>query len=76
MEVTVYTKSGCVQCHATTTLMDCLGIDYELVDISNSPGIVTFLQGEGHKSLPVVFVDYEESTESWSGFRPDLIKQM
>lgn len=76
MEVTVYTKSGCVQCRATTALMDRLGIDYELVDISNNPRIVTFLQGEGHKSLPVVFVDYDETTEVWSGFRPDLIKQL
>lgn len=76
MEVTVYTKSGCVQCRATTALMDRLGIDYELVDISNNPLIVTFLQGEGHKSLPVVFVDHDETTETWSGFRPDLIKQL
>ena len=76
MEVIVYTKSGCVQCRATTALMDRLGIDYELVDISNAPRIVTFLQGEGHKSLPVVFVDRGEFTESWSGFRPDLIKQL
>lgn len=76
MEVTVYTKSGCVQCRATTALMDRLGIDYELVDISNKPRIVTFLQGEGHKSLPVVFVDYDETTETWSGFRPDLIKKL
>ena len=76
MEVTVYTKSGCVQCRATTSLMDRLGIDYELVDISNNPRIVTFLQGEGHKSLPVVFVNYEEDTDSWCGFRPDLIKKL
>lgn len=76
MEVIVYTKPGCVQCSATTTLMDRLGIDYELIDISNSPRIVAFLQGEGHKSLPVVFVDHEEYTDSWCGFRPDLIKQL
>lgn len=76
MEVTVYTKSGCVQCSATTALMDRLGIDYELVDISNNPRIVAFLQGEGHKSLPVVFVGYEEDTDSWCGFRPDLIKKL
>lgn len=76
MEVTVYTKLGCVQCRATTTLMDRLGIDYDLIDISNNPRVATFLQGEGHKSLPVVFVDYEETTEAWCGFRPDLIKQL
>ena len=76
MEVVVYTRSGCVQCSATTALMDRLGIDYELIDISNAPRIVTFLQGEGHKSLPVVFVDHEEGTDSWCGFRPDLIKKL
>lgn len=76
MEVIVYTRPGCVQCQATTVLMDRLGIDYELVDISNNPRIVTFLQDEGHKSLPVVFVDYDEITETWCGFRPDLIKKL
>lgn len=76
MEVIVYTRPGCVQCHATTAMMDRLGIDYRPIDISNNPRIVTFLQGEGHKSLPVVFVDYEEDTDSWCGFRPDLIKQL
>lgn len=76
MEVTVYTKPGCMQCQATKTLMDRLGIEYNLIDISNRPGITAFLQREGHKSLPVVFVDHDEGTDSWCGFRPDLIKQL
>lgn len=76
MEITVYTKRNCQACEATKKAMDRLGIDYELVDISNNQRIATFLRDEGHKSLPVVFVDYEETTEAWCGFRPDLIKQL
>lgn len=76
MEVTVYTKTGCMQCQATKTLMDRLGIEYNLIDISNNTGITAFLQREGHKSLPVVFVDHDEDTDSWCGFRPNLIKQL
>ena len=76
MEVTVYTKPGCMQCRATKALMDRLGIEYDLIDISNNPGIAAFLQREGHKSLPVVFVDHDEYTDSWCGFHPDLIKQL
>lgn len=76
MEVTVYTKPGCMQCQATKTLMDRLGIEYDLIDISNRPEIAAFLQREGYKSLPVVFVYHDEDTDSWCGFRPNLIKKL
>lgn len=76
MEITVYSKRNCPACEATKTLMDRLGIEYDLIDISNTPGIAAFLQREGYKSLPVVFVDHDEDTDSWEGFRPDLIKQL
>ena len=76
MEVIVYTRPGCVQCRATTRLLDSRGIKYELVDISNKPGVVERFMREGHKNLPVVaaYKDYESIV--WNGFRPDLIKQL
>lgn len=76
MEVIVYTRPGCVQCRATTNLLNRKGIKYELVDISNKPGVVERFVKEGHKNLPVVaaYKDYESIV--WNGFRPDLIKQL
>lgn len=76
MEVTVYTKPGCMQCRATTNLMDRNGIEYELVDISNKPGVIERFMREGHKNLPVVAVHKAYESIVWNGFRPDLIKQL
>lgn len=77
MEVTVYTRPGCMQCRATTNLLDRNGVSYELIDISDRPEVVAFLRDElGHKGLPVVIVDDGMDPESWSGFRPDLIKEL
>lgn len=76
MAVIVYTRPGCVQCRATTNLLDRKGVAYELIDISDKPEIATSLQAEGHKSLPVVFVNDGMIQESWVGFRPDRIKQL
>lgn len=76
MEVTVYTKPGCMQCRATTNLMDRNGIKYELVNISNKPGVCERLMREGHKNLPVVAVHKDYESITWNGFRPDLIKQL
>lgn len=76
MEVIVYTKPGCMQCRATTNMLDSRGIKYELVDISNKPLVIERFVREGHKTVPVVaaYKDYESIV--WSGFRPDLIKKL
>ena len=76
MEVIVYTRPGCMQCRATTNMLDSRGIKYELNDISNKPGVIERFVREGHKNLPVVaaYKDYESIV--WNGFRPDLIKKL
>ena len=76
MEVTVYTKPGCMQCRVTTSLLDRKGIKYELVDISNKPGVIERFARGGHKNLPVVVVYKDYESIVWNGFRPDLIKQL
>lgn len=76
MEVIVYTKPGCMQCRATTNLLDRRGIKYELVDISNKPGVIERFVREGHKSVPVVTACKDHESIVWNGFRPDLINQL
>lgn len=76
MEVIVYTRPGCVQCKATTSLLDRKGIKHELVDISNNPEVIERFVREGHKNLPVVAAYKDHESIVWNGFRPDLIKQL
>lgn len=76
MKITIYTRPGCVQCSATTNFLDRKGVAYELIDISNQPEVLGRLLGGGYKSLPVVFVNDGRTPESWSGFRPDLLKRL
>lgn len=76
MEVIVYTRPGCVQCRATTSLLDRKGIKYKLVDISNKPGVVERFRREGHKGLPVVAAYKGYESIVWNGFRPDLINKL
>ena len=70
-EATVYTTPGCAQCRMTKRWLDSRGVDYETVDLTESPddyGAVTAL---GYKAAPVVAVGEHEH---WGGFRPDLLE--
>ncbi|WP_306291460.1 NrdH-redoxin [Luteococcus japonicus] len=47
------------------------GLDYEVVDLSRDEQALRTVTAMGHLQAPVVV----DGDESWSGFRPDLIKQ-
>lgn len=70
--ITVYTKSACVQCHATFKALDKLGLPYEAVDISADDAGRDQVIGLGYQQVPVVVTD----AGHWSGFRPDRIKEL
>ena len=72
MTVTVYTKPACVQCNATYRALDKKGIAYEIVDMSQDPAALERVRGLGFMQAPVVVTE----TDSWSGFRPDLLKAL
>lgn len=69
--ITLYTKQNCVQCVATKKVLDAHNAKYTTVEVDDAPDTVAALRSAGHMSLPVVQTD----TCSWSGFRPDLIKE-
>lgn len=69
--VRVYTTPGCQPCRATTRKLSELGIRHELED-ARDPGNLAAIRFLGHTSAPVVVV----GDEHWSGYRPDLIKQL
>lgn len=76
MEITVYTKRNCQACEATKKAMDRAGLDYEVVDVSDSTARQQALRECGFRQMPVVEVVDGEEYLSWEGFRPDLIKQL
>ena len=72
--VTVYTKPNCVQCSATYRALDKAGVAYQVVDLTSSDELLTWVTQElGYQQAPVVVVNGDEDNH-WSGFRPDLIK--
>lgn len=76
MEITIYTKRNCPACEATKKAMDRAGLDYEVIDVSDSAGWQQALRECDFRQMPVVQVTDDEDCQSWEGFRPDLIKQL
>ena len=72
MSITVYTKPACVQCTATYRALDKVGLEYDVIDISENPEARDFVMALGYLQAPVVVA----GDEHWSGFRPDRIKTL
>lgn len=71
-EITVYTTPSCVQCAATKRLMDSLGIDYSIVDLSLDLDAMAYVKSLGYRMAPIVIVG--DTEDHWSGFQPDRIR--
>ena len=54
MSVTVYSKPACVQCTATYRALDRLGVDYQIIDISEDADALDRVRGMGYMQVPVV----------------------
>lgn len=68
--VTVWSKSGCVQCTATYRALDAKGITYQVVDLEQEAGeTIEQFKARGLMQAPIVITD----TDEWAGFRPDKI---
>ena len=75
-EITVYSKENCVQCRATYRALGKAGLreglDYAIKMLEDNPEDLNRLREAGHLQAPVV----ETPEDTWSGFRPDKIKQI
>ncbi|ACI56767.1 glutaredoxin-like protein NrdH [Rhizobium sp. BK619] len=72
MSVTVYSKPACVQCTATYRALDRLGVDYDIVDISEDAEALDRVRSLGYMQAPVVIA----GERHWAGFRPDMISAL
>jgi glutaredoxin-like protein NrdH len=72
MNITVYTKPGCVQCTATKKALDKLaadGLAYIMIDISVDTEAREYVMSLGYLQAPVVIA----GGDHWGGYRPDRI---
>lgn len=77
MNITVYTKSNCIQCVQSKKLLDKLGLEYQTVDIEDDEQSYDYIVNRlGYRAAPVIIVidDEEETAEHWSGYNPEKIK--
>ena len=70
--VTLYTLPSCVQCDATKRFMKRHLIDYEEVQLQETPEAREMVKGMGYTAAPLVVA----GERHWSGFRPDLIESL
>ena len=72
MTITVYSKPACVQCTATYRALDRLGVNYDIVDISQDAEALDRVRSLGYMQAPVVIAGEQQ----WAGFRPDMISAL
>ncbi|MBY5441172.1 glutaredoxin-like protein NrdH [Rhizobium leguminosarum] len=72
MTITVYSKPACVQCTATYRALDRLGVDYDIVDISQDAEALDRVRSLGYMQAPIVIA----GEQHWAGFRPDMISAL
>jgi glutaredoxin-like protein NrdH len=72
MEITVWTKSNCVQCDMTKKTMTRLGIEFKEMSLEEHPLVLSTFKSQGFLGAPIVTTD----TKTWSGFRLDKIKSL
>lgn len=70
MTITVYTKPACVQCKATFSALDKLGLEYQSIDITQDDQARDYVLALGYLQAPVVVAGDDNH---WSGFRDGRI---
>lgn len=70
MSVIVYSKPNCPNCELSKRDMDILGIEYQVIDISQDIGSLERLKSQGFRSVPVI----QTENDVWSGYNQEKIK--
>lgn len=72
MQIIIYTRNNCIQCHATKRAMARCGVDFATINLDQHPEMADTLRDQGFRQLPVVVA----GEMRWSGFRPDMINRL
>lgn len=77
VNVTVYSRPGCMSCRATIHTLKRLGMEHAVVDLSKDAAAAQRLKEEGWLSSPVVEVRRRgERVAAWSGLRLDALNAL
>lgn len=57
MKLTLYSMNGCVQCNQATQFLKVKGVEFDVVKIDEDFEAWEFLKGQGHKSMPQIYLD-------------------
>jgi len=53
--LTIYSKSTCPHCDSAKKFLEAKGIEFQVVNIEEDTEARTFLQSEGHRSVPQIY---------------------
>ena len=70
--VQVFSTPQCQQCRATYRALETAGVPFQVTDLSQDSEARARILDLGYTQAPVVLA----GDQHWSGFRPDLIKQL
>ncbi len=71
-KITVFSKSVCSQCDSTKALLDQLELEYDVINIEETPGALDQLKAAGFRSAPVVVTP----NGAWGGHNEDKIRAL
>jgi len=72
--VTVWTKSDCSQCDMTKKALTRRGVEFVEADLEANPEQLEAFKAAGFLQAPIVVLG--DNGRTWSGFRPDLIRDL
>ncbi|EEU30175.1 glutaredoxin [Limosilactobacillus coleohominis 101-4-CHN] len=71
--VTVFSKNNCVQCKMTKMFLKQHNVSFVEHNIDEQPEFIERLKADGFRATPVVKLP---NGDAFSGFRPDMLKQL
>ncbi|MDY6062689.1 MAG: glutaredoxin-like protein NrdH [Erysipelotrichaceae bacterium] len=72
-KITVYSKSGCIQCNFTKKFLEEHNLEYTNKDVELSSVALKEVKELGFTSLPVIVI---EGLKPFNGFRPDILEKL
>lgn len=73
-EATVYTRPGCMKCHATIRALQKIGISVTVEQLEDNPKAIETMQTNGWQTLPLVeVVASDGEIFRWADMRKDDI---
>lgn len=71
-KVTVYSKTGCMQCIFTKKWLKERNVPYTELNVEEDNESLSVVKEMGYQAVPVIVTE----TENWYGFQPDKLAKL